>query len=97
MTNHYGGISDDSDDRGRAAYEALLIGGSSGFDALLSGGRAFDDGQYDDLEGHGFYWTVTESGLATALYYNFGRGSLGFYRQREGETQMALAVRCVRE
>jgi uncharacterized protein (TIGR02145 family) len=96
MAKHFGGVFDDSpDDRGRQAYEALLIGGSSGFNALLSGGRT-DDGQYDDLEAHGFYWTVSESDPAAAWYYNFGRGSLGLYRQREGEKGMALAVRCVR-
>jgi uncharacterized protein (TIGR02145 family) len=96
MANHYGGIFDDSpDDRGRQAYEALLIGGNSGFDALLSGGR-LPDGRYEDLEAHGFYWTASEDDLDTAWYYNFGRGSLGLYRQGEGEKRMALAVRCVR-
>ena len=39
MAKHYGGIRDDSDDSGKAAYKALLIGGGSGFDALLGGGR----------------------------------------------------------
>jgi uncharacterized protein (TIGR02145 family) len=96
MASHYGGIFDDSpDDRGRRAYEALLIGGTSGFDALLSGGR-LPDGQYEDLEAHGFYWTASEDAVDTAWYYNFGRGSLGLYRQAEGEKRMALAVRCVR-
>jgi uncharacterized protein (TIGR02145 family) len=96
MANRYGGIYDDSpDDRGRQAYEALLIGGDSGFNALLSGGR-LSDGQYDDLEAHGFYWTASEDASDTAWYYNFGRGSLGLYRQGEGEKGMALAVRCVR-
>jgi uncharacterized protein (TIGR02145 family) len=96
MANRYGGIFDDSpDDRGRRAYEALLIGGDSGFNALLSGGR-LSDGRYDDLEAHGFYWTASEGDLDTAWYYNFGRGSLGLYRQDEGEKSMALAVRCVR-
>src|SRR5687768_14729519 len=31
MAKHYGGVRDDSDDGGKAAYKALLIGGSSGF------------------------------------------------------------------
>lgn len=96
MASHYGGIFDDSNDRGRAAYEALLIGGGSGFDALLGGGRAADR-EYDDLEAHGFYWTASEQSSATAWFYNFGRGSLALYRQPEGEKQMALAVRCVKE
>jgi uncharacterized protein (TIGR02145 family) len=95
MAKHYGGIHDDSDDRGRAAYEALLRGGDSGFNAVLSGGRAAD-GRYDDLEAHGFYWSASRSNPAGAWFYNFGRGSTGFYRQSDGEEQMALAVRCVR-
>jgi uncharacterized protein (TIGR02145 family) len=40
MAKDYGGVSEDSDDGGRAAYKALLAGGSSGFDALLGGGRS---------------------------------------------------------
>jgi hypothetical protein len=31
MAKHYGGVSEDSDERGKAAYKALLAGGSSGF------------------------------------------------------------------
>lgn len=96
LARHFGGVFDDSPgDRGRQAYEALLIEGSSGFDALLGGGRA-DDGQYDDLEAHGFYWTASDSDPTGAWYYNFGKGSLGLYRQSEGAKVMALAVRCVR-
>ncbi|HYM06194.1 MAG TPA: FISUMP domain-containing protein [Terriglobales bacterium] len=45
MAKHYCGVSEDSDDKGKVAYKALLAGGSSGFGALLGGGRS-DDGQY---------------------------------------------------
>jgi len=97
MAKHFGGVHDDSGDRGSAAYKALLIGGSSGFNAVLGGGRAHDDGQYGRLEAHGFYWTASESGPAIAWFYNFGKGSQGLYRQREGEKQRAFSVRCVGE
>src|SRR5215831_15077867 len=50
VAKHYGGIRDDSHDSGKAAYKALLIGGGSGFDALLGGGRNADDSQYARLE-----------------------------------------------
>lgn len=96
MTKHYGGVRDDSDDSGNAAYKALLIGGSSGFNALLGGGRS-DDGQYARLKAHGFYWTASESDPATAGFYNFGQGALSLNRHSGGEKQMALSVRCVRE
>ena len=33
MAKHYGGVREDSEDSGKAAYKALLIGGSSGFNA----------------------------------------------------------------
>jgi len=55
MAKHYGGVSEDSDDRGKAAYRALFVGGSSGFNALLGGGRS-DDGQYARLEAHAGRW-----------------------------------------
>jgi uncharacterized protein (TIGR02145 family) len=96
LARHFGGIYDDAPDRGNAAYHALLRGGRSGFDAVLSGGRALD-GTYDDLDAHGFYWTASEGEAATALFYNFGRGSTALYRQLEGEKGLALAARCVRE
>jgi len=41
---HYGGVRDDSDDGGKAAYQALAIGGSSGFNAVF-GGRLSGDGR----------------------------------------------------
>jgi len=95
LAKHYGGIYEGSEGSGKAAYTALLIGGSSGLDTLLAGGRQLD-GQYARLEAHGFYWTASENDPATASYYNFGKGRPALYRQESGEKQMALSVRCVR-
>jgi len=97
MAKYYGGVREDSDDSGKAAYKALLIGGSSGFNALLGGGRDVGDGQYARFEAHGLYWTATESDPASALFYNFGKGGLSLNRQPQGEKQRAFSVRCVRE
>ena len=96
MSKHYGGVSEDSDDRGKAAYKALLAGGDSGFNALLGGGRS-EDGQYARLEAHGFYWTASESDAGGGWFYNFGRGGQALHRQSGGEKQRAFSVRCVRE
>ena len=96
MAKHYGGVSEDSDDRGKAAYKALLAGGTSGFGALLGGGRS-DDGQYARLQAHGFYWTASESNPASGWFYNFGRGGQALHRQSGGEKQRAFSVRCARE
>ena len=35
MAKHYGGVREDSDDSGKAAYKALIIGGRTGFDLSL--------------------------------------------------------------
>lgn len=97
LAKHYGGASDDSDDKGKAAYKALLAGGSSGFDALLGGGRS-KDGQYARLEAHGFYWTASEIDSTSGRFYNFGRGGQALHRQQGGgDKQEAFSVRCVRE
>jgi len=92
----YGGVSEDSKDRGNAAYQALLAEGKSGFNALLGGGRS-EDGQYARLEAHGFYWTASDNNARYAFFYNFGRGSGALYRQSEGEKQAGFAVRCIRD
>ena len=96
MAKRYGGVSDDADDGGRAAYKALSIGGSSGFNALLGGGRDAGD-QYARLEAHGFYWTASESDGDKAWFYNFGKGGQSLNRHSDGEKQGAFSVRCVRE
>ncbi len=96
LAKSYGGVSEDAADKGKAAYEALLSGGGSRFDALLGGGRA-EDGQYARIEAHGFYWTASEIDAATAWCYNFGRGGLALHRQSGLEKQRAISVRCVRD
>ena len=96
MAKHYGGVVDDSNDEGRAAYRALMAGGNSGFDALLGGNRSAN-GQYERLEAHGLFWTASETAPATAWMYNFGRGSLMLNRHAGGVKDMAISVRCVRD
>jgi uncharacterized protein (TIGR02145 family) len=95
MAKHYGGVSSDSEDKGKAAYKALITEGSSGFNAVLGGGRS-EDGEYARLEAHGFYWTASEINQANGWYYNFGKGGQALHRQDGGEKQRAFSVRCVR-
>ncbi len=97
MAKHYGGVREDSDDSGTAAYTALLVGGSSGFNALLGGDRGADDQKYARLEAHGFYWTASESKPTSAWFYNFGQGGLSLNRHSDGNKEMAVSVRCVRD
>lgn len=78
------------------AYDSLLAAGRSGFEAVLGGGRS-PAGTYGRGNAHGFYWTATESGPATAVFYDLGMGSRGLYRQPEGAKASAFAVRCVKD
>ena len=96
MAKHYGGVSADAVDKGTAAYAALMSGGPSGFNAVLGGNRSID-GQYARLEAHGFYWTASENDPTSAPFYNFGKGGQAFHRQAQGEKQMAISVRCIRD
>jgi hypothetical protein len=72
---------------GKASYTALLSGGSSEFNALLGGSFVPDEGEYARLEGHGFYWSATESNPDTAWFDNFGKGGSALNRQREGKSR----------
>lgn len=98
LARRYGGVSADSGDgdRGRAAYAAMVSGGSSGFNAVLGGGRD-EAGKYARVDAHGFYWTASEAGNGFAWFYNFGRGGLALHRQGEGEKGRAFSVRCVKD
>jgi len=95
MTKRYGGVSDESADKGQAAFKALLTGGASGFNAVLGGNRS--DGHYERLEAHGFYWTASGNDLNSAAFYNFAQGGRALHRQPEGEKRMAISVRCLRD
>ena len=94
MAKRYGGVSADSADKGKAAFTALRSGGTSGFNAVLAGNRSH--GAYARLEAHGFYWTASDNDSRTAPFYNFGQGGQALHRQPEGEKDMAISVRCIR-
>lgn len=96
LAKHYGGVSSDaSGDGGKGAYAALLPNGAGGLNAALGGGRNAD-GTYGRVDAHGFYWTATEAGSDSAVFYNFGKGQLKLHRQEAGEKSRAFSVRCVR-
>jgi uncharacterized protein (TIGR02145 family) len=95
LARRYGGVSDESTDKGRSAFSALVRGGYSGFNAVLGGNRS--GGQYARLEAHGLYWTASDNDSTTAPYYNFGQNGGALHRQPDGEKQMALSVRCIRD
>ena len=94
MAKRYGGVIDDSADKGRAAGTALLSGGTSGFNAVFGGSRI--DGKYERVEAHGLYWTASENENGRALFYNFGKNGQALNRHLQGDKRMAISVRCIR-
>jgi uncharacterized protein (TIGR02145 family) len=96
MAKHYGGVRDDSTDGGKAAFPALIAGGSSGFNAVFGGGRSPDGREYARLEAHGFYWTASETDTAHAWMYNLGKNGQILNRHANGEKARAHSVRCIR-
>lgn len=95
MAKHYGGIFEKGGATGKDAYQSLLSGGASGFNALLGGNRELD-GKYARVDAHGFYWSATEQGSGAAWFLNFAKGKQALYFQEGGEKSSAWSVRCVR-
>ena len=95
----FGGIRQESADLGKAAYLALIAGGSSGFDAVFGGGRTNPSGEYERIDAHGFYWsaTETETDPVRVWIYNFGKNGQSVGRHENGEKLWALSVRCVKD
>ncbi len=96
LAKHYGGVYNESNDEGKAAYQALMAGGSSQFNALLGGGTDRNEG-YKRIDAHGFYWTATSASDSMAWFGNFGKGRPAFFLQNDGEKYRGFSVRCVRK
>jgi uncharacterized protein (TIGR02145 family) len=95
MAKQYGGIYNDSNDKGKSAYVNLSEGGSAEFNALLGGNRQ-PNGNYERLDAHGFYWTSTEYDSAEAWFYNFGKES-ALLNHHLGSKKRSVSVRCIHE
>jgi hypothetical protein len=53
--------------------------------------------KYERLEAHGLYWTASANDPRTARFYNFGKGGQAVNRHLQGDKQMAVSVRCIRD
>jgi uncharacterized protein (TIGR02145 family) len=95
LAQAYGGVFADGPDNGKAAYQEMLVGGRSGLEMLLGGGR--DHPEYERREAHGFYWSTSEESPTSVRYLNFGKGSQTVYDQHGGEKSSAYSVRCVKK
>jgi uncharacterized protein (TIGR02145 family) len=93
LVQAYGGVHGSSGSDGSAAFGQLLVGGRSGLDMRLGGGRGASG--YERLEAHGFYWTASEDSPSMALFVNLARGKRAVFLQEGGEKAQAFSVRCV--
>lgn len=76
------------------AGKALKTGGSSGFNALLSGAR-YSNGSYYELNISGTYWSSTENGSGQVYCRYFYTGDE--QNQTEQEKDFAYSIRCVKD
>lgn len=95
MTKIYGGCDDDASDKGKAANTALLLGGKSGFSALLSGNR-FSGGQFFLLSEYGTYWSATERSVDYAWLYYF-KSSNGSVNRDIDSKESGNSCRCLQD
>jgi|GEM_PF-3552808 len=95
MAKHYGGVFEGAADDGQAAYQALIKGGATGFDARLGGWRN-PGGSFGILGSVGGYWSATEYDIGSAWLYYFDRDSGGLFRDLFGKST-GHSCRCVRD
>lgn len=77
----------------KKAYQALIQGGSSGFQAVLGGWRS-SSGSYSSLGSGGNYWSSTENDADDAWYYYFDYGKL----YRNGSLRsIGFSCRCLKD
>ena len=81
------------DGDGNKAYQALIEGGSSNFNALLGGYRS-TDGSFLFLGALGLYWSATEADGGDAYYYYFFGDDQRLFRLDDGQG-FGFSVRCL--
>ena len=95
MAKKYGGADDDASDGGKAAYQALIEGGSSSFAAQLGGWR-FRNGSFNYAGTNGNYWSSSPDGSSGALNYYFYRYFGQLYRNFNYR-DYGFSVRCLQD
>ena len=73
----------------------LKVGGTSGFNGILSGNRV-TDGTFGDRSTGAFFWSSSESGSSTAWGRYLGSGSVGVYRGPNSKAY-GFSVRCLKD
>lgn len=78
----------------KKAYAELKEGGSSGFSALLGGGRG-SDGSFNNLGSYGSYWSATKDGNDSAWIYEFN--GFGGLTRAHYNKDLGFSCRCVQD
>lgn len=78
-----------------APYGYLILGGDSGFDALLGGYRSFL-GNYYNLEAYGYCWSGTEEDMQSAWHYTFHSNN-GVLIRSYNDKLNGFSCRCVQD
>lgn len=102
ITKRFGGATNsDLLNEGQRAYEALIDGGTTGFNVLLGGFRYPEHPNYHltfGLGEQGTYWTATEASILTAWSYTFSFFYGSVYRQHELDSKNhGKSSRCVKD
>lgn len=80
----------------KEAADKLLLGGSSGFEALLGGW--YSEGRYDNIGFSSVFWSSSETDGGTATgYYIRGRNMGAIIEARSYSTKRAFYVRCIKD
>lgn len=93
MTKLFGGSDDDARDGGKAASDALITGGSTGFQATLGGWRR-SSGSYGGRGSLGYYWSSADVDAGLSVLYNFFNGKL---RRSRSFKSNGLSCRCIKD
>jgi len=80
---------------GSVAYQELIAKGDARFAVLLGGVRS-SNGEFDDLEQDGFYWSATELDADIAWDYNFYSVDGKVYRNSLNKS-WGVSVRCLKD
>ena len=97
MVDKYGGAKNgNAKDDGKAAYKALMEGGSSGFAAQLGGWRN-RSGYFHYAGSSGVYWSNSPYGSYLAWFYDFNRDFGQFYRYNYHYRDFGRSVRCLQD
>jgi uncharacterized protein (TIGR02145 family) len=86
-------------DGSTASYEKLIVGGASGFDALLGGTRDSRFNAFFDKMQVGYYWGQSDDGSEVYTYAfsaRMGGRIVRFQVTDEADRENAISCRCVR-